>query len=210
MAEKQRAPGSPGVAPTWCSSAKDIVTTALGSSRVWATLGDGILNEVCWPSTGDPQIRDLGFIVAAPDGQWTEVKRLDRYELRTPQPDIPIPTVVHLADDFQLTLRVVVDDIRDCLLIDYDLQGDGHQHDVLLAPRLGSEGRSLVADISSENGERVYARALIRHTQSLPVRCLVRFEGIFGDHDCRRTSNQRGQKNRALPLESLGQDGNYC
>ena len=36
------APGAPGISPTWTSSAKDMVSTALGSSRVWATIGHGI------------------------------------------------------------------------------------------------------------------------------------------------------------------------
>jgi GH15 family glucan-1,4-alpha-glucosidase len=45
--------------------------TALGTSRVWVTLGYGILNEVYWPATGLPQIRDLGFIVAGPS-EWFE------------------------------------------------------------------------------------------------------------------------------------------
>ncbi|HEY5020605.1 MAG TPA: hypothetical protein VII17_06270, partial [Steroidobacteraceae bacterium] len=53
--------GAPGLAPTWCSSDKDFVTTALGSSQLWATIGHGIINEVYWPSTGEPQIRDFGF-----------------------------------------------------------------------------------------------------------------------------------------------------
>ncbi len=54
--------GSPGVAPTWCSSDKDFVTTALGTSRLWATIGHGIINEVYWPSTGEPQIRGPWFL----------------------------------------------------------------------------------------------------------------------------------------------------
>ena len=42
------------------SSDKDYVITALGdASRLWATLGHGILNEVYWPSTRQPQVRDL-------------------------------------------------------------------------------------------------------------------------------------------------------
>ena len=68
------APGAPGSLPTWTSSAKDMVTTALGTSRVWVTLGHGIINEIYWPATGTPQIRDLGFIVSGPFG-WVEVKR---------------------------------------------------------------------------------------------------------------------------------------
>jgi glucoamylase len=49
-----------------------MVSAALGPSRLWATIGYGILNEVYWPSTGEPQIRDLGFIVAGPDG-WYDI-----------------------------------------------------------------------------------------------------------------------------------------
>src|SRR5579864_4940080 len=79
----EAAPGWPGIPPTWTSSAKDMVTTALGPSRVWATLGHGIVNEVYWPSAGQPQIRDLGFIVTAPAG-WYEVKRVARYQLFLP------------------------------------------------------------------------------------------------------------------------------
>ena len=63
-ASEGRAPGSPGIAPTWTSSAKDMVGCALGPSRVWFTLGFGIVNEVYYPRLDIPQIRDLGFIVA--------------------------------------------------------------------------------------------------------------------------------------------------
>ncbi len=37
--------------------------------------GFGIVNEVYYPRVDIPQIRDLGFIVAGPDGFWSEVKR---------------------------------------------------------------------------------------------------------------------------------------
>lgn len=74
--------GAPGIGPTWSASAKDVVTTALGPSRLWTTVGLGIVNEVYWPSTGEPQIRDLGFIVAD-DHEWFEVKRVNRYQVTT-------------------------------------------------------------------------------------------------------------------------------
>jgi glucoamylase len=84
------APGGPGSRPTWTSSAKDMVTTALGTSRVWVTLGYGILNEVYWPATGLPQIRDLGFIVAG-SSEWFEVKRVNRYHVSMPDDWVPLP-----------------------------------------------------------------------------------------------------------------------
>lgn len=128
--------GRGDLAPTWTSSAKDMVTTSLGAGRVWASLGYGILNEVYWPSTGDPQLRDLGFIVATPGG-WTEVKRAESYRITTPAPDIPIPRVVHETAEFRLTLDVVPDPSRDTLLIRYRLAGEGCRLYVLMAPRLG-------------------------------------------------------------------------
>ena len=70
---------------------KDVVTTSLGSARVWATVGQGVVSEVYWPSTGEPQIRDLGFIVAG-DGWWVEVKARDQYTVTATDPDAPLAT----------------------------------------------------------------------------------------------------------------------
>src|SRR5512142_1043588 len=95
--------GAPGLPPTWTSSAKDVVTTSLGSSRLWATVGFGILNEVFWPETGQPQIRDLGFILAR-QGSWIELKRAQRYTLELPAPHIPLARIVHEGDDYRFTL----------------------------------------------------------------------------------------------------------
>ncbi len=105
--------------------------------RVWATIGHGILNEVYWPSTGQPQIRDLGFIVGGPHG-WSEVKRVYQYTLTTPQPEIPLPTIVHTGAGYRLTLEVLADPSRDVLLIRYALEGDEVRLYPLLAPRLGA------------------------------------------------------------------------
>lgn len=133
------APGRPGVAPTWASSAKDLVSTALDASRVWFTLGYGILNEVFWPSCSEPQIRDLGFIVAG-EGFWAEVKREHRYRLTTPAADIPLASVVHEHDRYHLHLEFIADPLRDVVLIRYRLEGEGLKLYALLAPHLGGSG----------------------------------------------------------------------
>src|SRR5574337_720140 len=98
------APGRPGIAPTWTSSAKDLVTTSHGPGRVWVTLGHGIVNEIYWPSTGRPQIRDLGFIVAGARG-WFELKRVCRYTIALPAPCVPLPRVTHDGDGYRLELQ---------------------------------------------------------------------------------------------------------
>ena len=133
--------GAPGIAPSWTSSAKDLVGTAMGSSRLWFTLGHGIVNEVYYPRIDIPQIRDLGFIVGDGAGFWVEVKRLDSYTLDTPAAGIPLPVVIHRHPRFTLTLRVCPDAARDVLLIDVALEGDpGLAVHVLLAPHLGGTG----------------------------------------------------------------------
>jgi glucoamylase len=133
------APGGPGCRPTWTSSAKDIVTTALGTSRVWVTMGYGILNEVYWPATGHPQLRDLGFIVAGPSG-WFEVKRVNRYHVSLPEDWIPLPQVVHEGDGYALLIEVLPDPAQDVVLIRYRLTGDDMKLYALLAPHLGNSG----------------------------------------------------------------------
>ena len=143
------APGSPGIDPTWTSSAKDLVVSALGPSRVWATIGRGILNEVYWPTTGHAQIRDLGFIVAGESG-WFELKRLDQYDIEVPEPFVPFPVIRHKGPGFELTLEVLCDDLRDCVLLRHRLQGEGFRLYALLAPRLGAQGRSNTAWVDSE------------------------------------------------------------
>jgi glucoamylase len=155
MAAEGNAPGGPGISPSWTSSAKDMVSTALGAGRLWATFGYGIVNEVYWPSTGEPQIRDLGFIIKGPKG-WTEIKRAARYLLTTPKPHVPLPQVVHESEDYRLVLEYLPHPLRDALLINFRLEGDGLTLYALLAPHLGRDtaGNSAHAgvDLTAQQG----------------------------------------------------------
>ena len=64
----QIAPGAPGIAPRWTSSAKDGIGTAYHtSSRLWFTLSHGIVNEVYYPHVDTPNTRDLQFLIT--DGE---------------------------------------------------------------------------------------------------------------------------------------------
>jgi glucoamylase len=145
--------GRPGIAPTWCSSDKDFVTTALGGSRLWATVGHGIINEIYWPSTGQPQVRDFGFYLVGED-RWVDLKRVRNYRLSTPGPFLPALTITHHGADYQLTLEVLPAPQRDVLLVRFDLSGP-YRLVVLLAPHLGSSGRDNSAWIDAGVG---YAR----------------------------------------------------
>jgi glucoamylase len=152
------APGEPGIPPTWCSSAKQLVGCSLGASRIWFTLGGGILNEVYYPRVDIPQIRDLGFIVADGRGFWVEVKRLPRPVVTLAGEGVPAVTVVHRHERFELTLRIVPCISRDALLIAMRLTGDVDLRPyVLLAPHLGGTGHDNHALVTDVRGRRVLA-----------------------------------------------------
>jgi glucoamylase len=150
------APGAPGLSPTWCSSAKEMVGCSLGSSRLWFTIGGGIVNEVYYPRVDLPQIRDLGFIVSDGAGFWVEVKRLWQHELDLSVPGTPAVHVVHRHERFQLTLRVAPCEHRDVLLIEVGLSGDARLRPyALLAPHLGGSGANNRAQVLEYRGRRV-------------------------------------------------------
>lgn len=150
------APGSPGIAATWSSSDKDLIGLALGSARLWFTLGHGIVNEVYYPRIDIPQIRDLGIIVADDAGFWVEIKSLPGYQLSTPGPGIPVPTIVHRHPRFSLTLRLCPDPQRDVLLLQLSLEGDPELRPyVLLAPRLGGAAHGNLVEATMERGRVV-------------------------------------------------------
>ncbi len=113
--------------------------TALGPSRVWATVGHGIVNEVYWPSAGRPQIRDLGFIVTSPSG-WHEIKRIARYKVSLPKPYLALPNIVHDGDGYRLELEISPDPQRDVLLVAFRLTGREARLYALLAPHLNGSG----------------------------------------------------------------------
>ncbi len=134
----RRAFGAPGTTPSWASSDKDFVTASLGPARLWATFGHGIVNEVYWPSTGEPQLRDLGFYLVGSE-RWFDLKRIARYRLSTPAPSLPLPTITHEGEDYRLTLEALPDPRHDALLVRFTLDGP-YQLVVLAAPHLQGTG----------------------------------------------------------------------
>jgi len=150
------APGSPGIGPTWSNGTKDMVGCSLGPSRLWFTIGGGIINEVYYPRADIPQIRDLGFIVADGRGFWVEVKRLASYRLASTAAGVPAVCIVHEHERFRLVLRVVPCSHRDVLLVEVTLTGDASLRPyALLAPHLGGTGRDNHAETGIHHGRKM-------------------------------------------------------
>ena len=150
------APGAPGLSPTWCSSDKEMVGCTLGASRLWFTIGGGIVNEVYYPRVDLPQIRDLGFLVGDGQGFWVEVKRLWHHTVQLAAPGAPAVRIIHRHERFELALRVTPCESRDVLLIEVSLSGDpALKPYALLAPRLGGTGLGNQAETVTYRGRRV-------------------------------------------------------
>ncbi|MFN2112290.1 MAG: hypothetical protein ACK2TT_04165, partial [Anaerolineales bacterium] len=82
LSESNKAPGRPGIPPSWTSSAKSGVGTALSDmSRVWFTLSHGILNEVYYPRIDQACTRDMELLVADGEDFFSEEKRDTFFEV---------------------------------------------------------------------------------------------------------------------------------
>jgi glucoamylase len=149
-----KAPAASVRRPVWASARKDMVGTALGESRVWFTLAQGIVSEVYYPRIDIPQIRDLGLLVADDAGFWAELKGGD-YAVEWLDTDIPAATITHRHERFSLRLRVCTDPRRDVLLLDLELDGDESLRPyALLSARLGEDADSNVAWTGEWDGRR--------------------------------------------------------
>jgi glucoamylase len=205
--------GAPGLAPTWCSSDKDFVTTALGSSRLWATIGHGNIDEVYWPSTGEPQIRDFSFYLVGTAG-FIDLKRVRRYRLSTPGPFLPALTITHFGDDYELALEILPDTRRDALLVRYRLHGP-YRLVAVLAPHLGSTGRDNRAWVDKGTGYAQRAECALCFAANAPLEHLSC--GYVGASDGWQDLNRHGaltydfttaeQGTVALSGEARGQSG---
>lgn len=60
--------------PSWTASRKDMVGTTLGRTRLWFTIGEGMLTEVFYPRIDITQIKELNVILADGKGFWTHLR----------------------------------------------------------------------------------------------------------------------------------------
>ena len=149
----EHAPGAPGIPPTWTSSAKDMVGCALGTSRLWFTLGFGIVNEVYYPRVDHP---------ADPRPRLYRRRRrrfLGRGQARRQLSNAAVGAGRAGRRDrarherYSLRLRISPGSRRDVLAIECRLDGDDKLRlYVLLAPHLGATGYGNTAAVVSHRG----------------------------------------------------------
>ena len=154
------APGWPGIASRWTSSAKSGVGTASSArSRVWFTLSHGILNEIYYPRVDQACTRDFGLIVTDGHGFFSEEKRDTRSEIRPIDDGVPAFAISSTCIDgrYRLDKLVLSDPQRDVVLQRlrfHPLVGktSDYRLHALLAPHLVNRGAGNTAWIDSYKG----------------------------------------------------------
>jgi glucoamylase len=155
------APGWPGIAPRWTSSAKSGVGTSLSPvSRVWFTLSHGILDEIYYPRVDQACTRDFGLIVTDGAGFFAEEKRDCNFELMRLEDGVPAfqLTNTHLGGRFRITKYVIADPRADVVQQRIRLEvldGSPLRLFALLAPHLVNGGADNTAWIDTYKGHRL-------------------------------------------------------
>ncbi len=153
------APGWPGIAPRWTSSAKSGVGTAIRkSSRVWFTISHGILDEIYYPGVDSACTRDCGFVVTDGAGYFSEEKRDAECEVSLIDDSVPAFRLVNTSADgrYRIEKQVLVDPASSVVLqhvrfeaLDPSLRA---RLFVLLAPHLHNHGNGNTAWIDDYKG----------------------------------------------------------
>ena len=154
------APGWPGSAARWTSSAKSGVGTALQErSNVWFTLSHGILNEIYYPRIDQACTRDFGLIVTDANGFFSEEKRNTQSTIRPIATGIPAFDIENRCRHgrYRIDKRVFTDPDRDVLLqrVTFSAlaaEAPNYRLFALLAPHLVNRGAGNTAWIADYKG----------------------------------------------------------
>ncbi len=160
MSDGSFAPGWPGIAARWTSSAKSGVGTSLSTaSHVWFTLSHGIVNEVYYPRVDQACTRDMGLIVTDGREFFSEEKRHARSEVRCLAAGVPAYRLDNGCDAglYRIEKDILTDPLRDCLMQEtrfVPLEGalSDYRLYVLLAPHLANCGAGNTAWVGDYKG----------------------------------------------------------
>ncbi len=158
--DERPAPGWPGIPARWTSASKSGVGTALGGSAIWFTISHGILNEVYAPRMDQAATRDLGLVVTAPGGFFSEEKRHATHEITCPRPGVPAYRLTNTCTQgrYRIEKEIIADPQRPVVLqrIRFTpLRGRLEDYRVfaLLAPHLDNHGAGNSGWVGDARGE---------------------------------------------------------
>jgi len=160
ITSETHAPGWPGGAARWTSSAKSGVGTAQGGTgRIWFTISHGILNEVYYPRVDQACTRDLGLIVTDGRGFLSEEKRHADHQVAPMAEGVPAFRLTNTCSRkrYRIEKEILADPRREVVLQRVrftPLQGGYADYGLfaLLAPHLGNAGGGNTAWVDEFKG----------------------------------------------------------
>jgi glucoamylase len=192
-AKERYAPGWPGIAARWTSSAKSGIGTSLSSeSAVWFTLSHGIFNEIYYPRIDQACVRDMGLIVTDGGQFRSEEKRDTKTEVRWIDDGVPGYRVFNTCREgrYRIEKTILTDPTRDVVLQQtrfVALRGrlSDYRLFVLLSPHLGNQGAGNFGWVGDYKGVPVLFAE--RQGNALALACSVpwvkRSVGFVGSSD---------------------------
>jgi glucoamylase len=159
------APGAPGIAPRWTSSAKDGIGTAYHtSSRLWFTLSHGIVNEVYYPHVDMPNTRDLQFLITDGKTFFHEERRDLDHLSEMPEKNVLLYRLTNSDREgrYRIVKEIIGEPHSSVLLmhtrleiLDPKLRGKLHLY-ALLAPHLKGTGQHNSAQWRETGGRKFF------------------------------------------------------
>ena len=114
------APGGPGAKATWTNGNKQGVGTAASlTSKVWFTLGDGVVTEIYYPAVDRANLRLLELVVTGPDGFFERESADTTHRVEVVQPDALVFRQINTskANRYRITRTVFSDPARQAVLL---------------------------------------------------------------------------------------------
>ena len=174
-------PGHPGIPPTWASSAKNGVGTAIArESRIWFTITQGIVSELYYPELDQANTRDLQFLVSDGRDFFSEEKLQTKHEISPIEQGAPAYKLTNTCLDgrFRIAKTILTDPHRNVLLqkVQFEpLRGsmaDYHLY-VLLSPHINNRGFENSGWMGDYKGMKMLFAQ--RASTSLALACSVPF-----------------------------------
>ena len=211
--DERAAPGWPGSPARWTSAAKSGVGTALGGSAIWFTLSHGILNEVYAPRMDRAATRDLGLLVTAAGGFFSEEKRHAAHRVECPVPGVPYYRLTSTCAQgrWRIEKEVLTDPGRPVVLqrIRFTaLRGrpEDYRLFALLAPHLDNHGAGNTARVGDYKG--VPALLASRGPHALALLCDTGFRarsvGFVGASDGWQELRRHGELREGYTVAENG------
>jgi glucoamylase len=186
-----RAPGGPGIPPSWAASDKMGVGTSLSpASQVWFTLESGIFTEIYYPHVDEVCVRDMGCIVTSGSDFFSEEKRDTKCTVRYLAEGVPAYSLVNTCKEgrYRIEKEILTDPVRTVVLQKtrfIPLKGDfaGFHLFMILTPHLANHGWGNTAWIDDYKGVPMFFAerdgVALAWASSVPwIKQSVGFQGI--------------------------------